>query len=50
MTIRVQHPSQCDDGYLEWYLTISHPHIIPPTPDVVSSGVEILVEDCEGLR
>lgn len=27
--MRVQNHSQCKDGYMELYLTISNPHIIP---------------------
>lgn len=28
--MEVQFPKWCVDGYFKWYLTISHPHIIPP--------------------
>lgn len=26
----VQYLTQCEDGYMEWYLTTSHPRIIQP--------------------
>lgn len=28
--VKVQSPAQCVYGYLEWYLIVSHLHIIPP--------------------
>lgn len=34
----VQHPSQCEDGYLEWYLDVSHPRIIPSVEDTDDIG------------
>lgn len=46
--IRVQQPSQYEDGYLEWYLTVSHIHIIPfveDTGDVGPSDVGVPVID-----
>lgn len=41
--MRVQHDSQCEDGYLEWYLTVSHPRIIPPVDH--TNDVGVLVDD-----
>ncbi|XP_058784417.1 protein MAIN-LIKE 2-like [Vicia villosa] len=34
--IEVQQPRQCQDGYLEWFHSVSHPRVIPPgaTSDV----------------
>ncbi|XP_050918469.1 uncharacterized protein LOC127135886 [Lathyrus oleraceus] len=46
--VTVQHPSQCEDGYLEWYLIVSHPHIIPPVEhidDVEPSNARVPVND-----
>ncbi|CAI8596709.1 unnamed protein product, partial [Vicia faba] len=36
-SVVVQHPSRCEDGYLEWYHSVSHPRVIPPagTSDVL---------------
>lgn len=27
--VEVQFPGYCQDGYLDWYSIVSHPHIIP---------------------
>lgn len=29
-TMEVQFLEECVDGYLDWYLIVSHLHIIPP--------------------
>lgn len=29
--MEVQFPVECVDGYLEWYITVSHPRIVPPS-------------------
>ncbi|CAL5193590.1 unnamed protein product [Lathyrus oleraceus] len=36
--VRVQHPSKCKSGYLEWYLIVSHPRIIPYVEDSSDVG------------
>lgn len=36
--VEVQFLGQCMDGYLEWYLTVSHPHIIPPVEHAGDGG------------
>ncbi|XP_058768762.1 uncharacterized protein LOC131642513 [Vicia villosa] len=28
-SVAVQQPRQCQDGYLEWFLSVSHPRVIP---------------------
>ena len=30
--VRVQEPGQSEDGYLEWFLSVSHPQATPPAP------------------
>lgn len=47
-TITVQHASQCDDGYFEWYLIISHSRNIPHVEhidDVGPSDARVPVDD-----
>lgn len=48
--MRVQHPSQCEDGYLKWYLTISHLCIIPLVVGSSDAGghSDVWVSDVEG--
>lgn len=39
---------ECENGYLEWYLIVSHPHIIPSVEhidDVGYSDARVLVDD-----
>lgn len=46
--VLIQHASQCDDGYLEWYLTVCDPHIIPlveHTNDTEYSNIGVPVDD-----
>lgn len=44
--VRVQH--KCEDGYLEWYLNLSHPRItqvIEHTHHIVSFNIGVLGDD-----
>ncbi|XP_050884844.1 uncharacterized protein LOC127087970 [Lathyrus oleraceus] len=46
--VTVQNASQCEDGYLEWYFSVSHPCIIPPikhTNDVGACDTGVPVDD-----
>lgn len=28
--MKIQFPAECVDGYLDWYIIVSHSHIVPP--------------------
>lgn len=37
-SMKVQFLEKHEDGYLEWFITVSHPYIIPPTQPVYDVG------------
>lgn len=51
--VEVQFYRQCMDGYLEWYLIVSCPHIIPPIEhedDGGPSNARVLLMTCHRLH